>query len=96
MVRHFLGCDPCAKPAPNEQHVWIAQSRTESGVEAGRTYCHATGDLEAVIRKYGKDQYVIVVMHDGGDLEGGCGHEERFVKPKQAIDRWFEICAQAA
>ncbi len=87
-VRHFLGCDPCAKPAPHDGHVWIAEARTVVGIRSGRTYRHSVEDLTAEIRKDG-GMWVITV--DRGDFS----HEERHDKSVTAARRWIEICAPA-
>lgn len=88
-VRHFLGSDPCAKPEPHPSHVWVARSRTEGGLRDGRTYRYEADGLAAVLSRSAGSGYVIAV--DRGEY----GHEERFVKAGQAVDRWFEICRAA-
>jgi hypothetical protein len=88
MVRHFLGSDPCAKPAPNAYHAYVAEMRTTAGLKSGRVYRHTVDELTAEISRHDRTCYVILVDR------GKYSHEERFVNPEQAVDRWFELFKQ--
>lgn len=89
-VRHFLGCDPCAKPAPNPSHVWFAEDVTRVGIKEGRTYVHKIDDLAAKIRKDGST-WVISVDRERGRFS----HVELFTEAGQASDRWLTLCQAA-
>jgi hypothetical protein len=86
MIRHFLGSDPCAKPAPHGSHQQLAVYKTHRGIADGRTYQVSTDGLKAEIRKEGGTWILSV------ERPGGYSHTEMFGKANQASDRWLALC----